>query len=192
MYVEEFASYVQNVASKHNSRLININEKINSMQSLALIKNEKRNNLKIGLYFLISHNYKIVLKRNAKGNRKYQIVTEDKKLLCLRSTVHENDKKLKALFNGDHYKVTPAALFRLSIALSLTFEDAYDWYLAWGYDLSSDAYQCEEFAKLLRKYCIKSGHSLEVSDVHERLYQADLYSQIHHLGALYPRDRNKK
>lgn len=116
--MEEFASYVQNVASKHNSRLININEKINSMQSLALIKNEKRNNLKIGLYFLISHNYKIVLKRNAKGNRKYQIVTEDKKLLCLRSTVHENDKKLKALFNGDHYKVTPAALFRLSIALS--------------------------------------------------------------------------
>ena len=62
MYMEEFASYVQNVASKHNSRLININEKINSMQSLALIKNEKRNNLKIGLYFLISHNYKIVLK----------------------------------------------------------------------------------------------------------------------------------
>lgn len=49
MYMEEFASYVQNVASKHNSRLININEKINSMQSLALIKNEKRNNLKIGL-----------------------------------------------------------------------------------------------------------------------------------------------
>ena len=110
----------------------------------------------------------------------------------MRSTVHENDKKLKALFNGEHYKVTPAALFRLSVALSLTFEEAYDWYLAWGYDLSSDAYQCEEFAKLLHKYCIKSGHSLEVSDIHERLYQADLYSQIHHLGILYPRERNKK
>lgn len=40
MNMEEFSSFVQNVASKHNSRLININEKINSMQSLALIKNE--------------------------------------------------------------------------------------------------------------------------------------------------------
>lgn len=61
------------------------------MQSLALIKTKKKQ-FKNRIILLISHNYKIVLKRNAKGNRKYQIVTEDKKLLCLRSTVHENDK----------------------------------------------------------------------------------------------------
>lgn len=190
--MEEFASYLKNVALKHDSRLININRKINSMQTLALIKNENRNSIKMGLYFLIAHHYKVVLKRDPKGIRSYQIETKDKQILCARSTIHENDKKLKAIFNGARYKVTQAALFRLSIALCLTFEEAYDWYLIWGYDLSSDAYQCRDFAMLLCKYCVPSGHTLDISSVHERLSEADLYSQINHLGVLYPRERNEK
>lgn len=62
--MEEFASYLKNVALKRDSRLININRKINSMQTLALIKNENRNSVKMGLYFLIAHHYKVVLKRD--------------------------------------------------------------------------------------------------------------------------------
>ena len=48
-------SYLQKVALNHTSRLNNIKKEINSKQCFALIKNEERSHLQLGLYYLIKN-----------------------------------------------------------------------------------------------------------------------------------------
>lgn len=183
---DHIASYVKTVASKSDSRKKTRERNIDTMQSFALLRNETREHVKTGLYFLISRNYKVLLKRTTKGKQRYQISTEDKKILCSRSMIHENSKALKALFNGDSYSITCATLFRLCIALCLSFDEAYDWFLSCGFDLSSDTQKCRSFAKLLSKYCEKDGHTCDMCTVHEKLQKADCDAKNQGLGVLYP------
>ena len=111
-------SYLQKVALNHTSRLNNIKKEINSKQCFALIKNEERSHLQLGLYYLIKNKYTVVSK-NRNGDKGYQV--RDIEQLSILSNVHINTPAMKVLFNDNGYDSGVSVLFRLCIALGLNF-----------------------------------------------------------------------
>lgn len=55
-------SYLKEVALNHSSRLNTIQKEINLKQCFALIKNEERTHLQLGLYYLIKNKYTVASK----------------------------------------------------------------------------------------------------------------------------------
>ena len=108
------------------------------MQSLALIQNEERTDVQLRTYYSIKLKYKVVLKK--KNNKAYYQVRDIEHLSIL-SNVHKNSPAVKALFNGYSYNVGISVLFRLCIALCLTFEESYDWFRMWGYELNCNSHK---------------------------------------------------
>ena len=183
--MEEFnSSYVKNVAQNHNSRLINIQEKINSMQSYALIKNEKRTHIQLSIYYLIKNQYHVVTKKDNR-NTTYQI--KDLERQSILSSVHKNSPALKALFNDYNYTVGVSVLFRLCIALCLSFEESYDWFRVCGYELNSSLKQWQNISNLLIFYTKNSESNLYI--IHNKLINASNDSISNGGPSLYPKKK---
>ena len=183
---ESNASYLREVALNHISRLDNIQKEINLKQCFALIKNEERTHLQLGLYYLIKNKYTVVLK-NKNGNKSYQI--KDIERLSILSNVHKNTPAIKALFNNASYDSGVTVLFRLCIALGLNFEQSYDWFRVCGFELNSTIKRWKNISYLLIKYTANPKQDL--GSIRKKIEQANKESIANGGERLYPKNKEK-
>lgn len=181
------SSYLNYVALNHESRINKIKEQIKSMQSLALIQNEERTDVQLSIYYLIKHKYKVVLKK--KNNKAYYQVRYIEHLSIL-SNVHKNSPAVKALFNGYSYNVGISVLFRLCIALCLTFEESYDWFRMWGYELNCNSHKWRIIANLLAKYT--ANPQCDLCTIREKIEKSNMESISNGGPSLNPKKNSNK
>ena len=179
-------SYLQKVALNHTSIFNNIKKEINSKQCFALIKNEERSHLQLGLYYLIKNKYTVVSK-NRNGDKGYQV--RDIEQLSILSNVHINTPAMKVLFNDNGYDSGVSVLFRLCIALGLNFEQCYDWFRLCGYELNSKVHRWKNISYLLIKYTANPKHDLY--NIRQKIEQANKESIANGGERLCPKHKDK-
>ena len=87
---------------------------------------------------------------------------------------------MRTLFKGYSFPVDYPILFRLSIALSLTIEETYDWFRKSGIDLASDIPEFEALGYVIKQYCSSKNKTLSNSNILDIYYKADNYFHVQH------------
>lgn len=165
------------IAQNYNARMQNVEKTIQTMPRYSCIKNEERQYLRISLYYLIKQGYHV-----------YDIPEDDttfyrlkeKQDIVTRADINEGTKSLRTLFKGYSFPINYPILFRLSIALSLTIEETYDWFRKSGIDLASDIPEFEALGYVIKQYCNSKNKTLSNSNILDIYYKADNYFHVQH------------
>ena len=185
--IPSHADYLKEIIENTETRINKRKERINTTSCFKMLINEKRNAIQLGLYLVIKAGYTISVSYHKDGTIKYRI-NEIQEILD-RSLVHENTKTLKVLFNNDSNTVGIPVLFRLCLALCLTFEESYDWFMACGYNLSADIGEWPCITHLLYIYTTKNNEYVSLSNVVKNIYDASDYSVRHGFRKLCPPEK---
>jgi hypothetical protein len=139
---------------------------INSNPEFAIIRNEACEHLQLGLFLLIRSGYRVSIQ-----NSGYYKIYPKKKLL--ESTyLNPTTNAIFTLFCGYDDSISPSSMLQLSIALSLCVEDAFDWFLVCGFNLSSSTRKMRGYLHLL--YLTLPTSSEKIYSSEESLRQIDI------------------
>ena len=139
---------------------------INSNSEFAIIRNETCEHVQFGLFLLIHYGYHITMQKS--GYYKFS----PKKNLIEATYLNPTTNAISTLFCGYDDTMSPSTMLQLSIALSLSIEDAFDWFLVCGYNLSSSSRKMRGYMHLL--YLTLSQNPEKIYSKEESRKQIDI------------------
>lgn len=149
----------------------------------SIVISETRIHLKLSLYFLIRAGYQVY----KKSNNTYFI--SKKSELLDRTLLSPKTKSISTILCGSNDPYTERVLFQLCIALSLSLEDSFDWFLYFGYNLNATTYKWKGYLHMLflTQCSLKEKNSLE--QCHKKIRLADDFAKRHFLERIITKKR---